>query len=343
MYRIDNATSTGALPTPAAVGPSPDSYFTDGNPSLAIPATVVDADWLNAVQEEIAGVIEGAGDTLDKTDQGQLYAAIQALISAANASIPRGYINGLTLSNNSGDAAKDIDIAAGVCRDSTNTVNITVSSAKGKQIDAAWASGGTPGATAGGFPSGLTLTNGTWYRVFVIAKNDGTTDAGFDTSATAANLLADATGYVYYRHVGWVFYTSSSIVAFKQKKNRFIFDVPRVNVSGLATTTTANTHTLSLPPDADCIGDLQIVVKDDGNAGTPGDYYGLITAIEQTDTVPALGRKNIYFYDTDGDSNEALMTNMHVPSSASSTVRSRFTGTSMLLSIISCGWEDTEL
>lgn len=37
-----------------------------------MPATVVTADWMNAVQEEIAGVIEGAGDTLDKPDNDRL-------------------------------------------------------------------------------------------------------------------------------------------------------------------------------------------------------------------------------------------------------------------------------
>lgn len=82
MFRVDNATAAAALPTPGAVGPNPDSFFTDGDPVGGTPATVVPADWLNAVQEEISHVIEQAGDTLDKDDRTQLYAAIQALIAA---------------------------------------------------------------------------------------------------------------------------------------------------------------------------------------------------------------------------------------------------------------------
>jgi len=78
MYRIDNATAATALPAPASTGPRPNGYFTKGNPSTGTPATIVDDDWANAVQEEICNVIEGAGLTLSKTDNKQLYNAITA-------------------------------------------------------------------------------------------------------------------------------------------------------------------------------------------------------------------------------------------------------------------------
>lgn len=76
MYRIDNATSVAILPAPAAVGPNPNSFFFKGNPGAAIPATIVDDDWANAVQEEICNVIEGSGQTLDKTKRNQLLNAL---------------------------------------------------------------------------------------------------------------------------------------------------------------------------------------------------------------------------------------------------------------------------
>ncbi len=81
MYRIDNATSTSSLPTPAVPGPNPDSYFTKGVPG-SIPATIVDQDWANAVQEELCGVIEAAGLTLNKSSQSQLLAAIRLVASS---------------------------------------------------------------------------------------------------------------------------------------------------------------------------------------------------------------------------------------------------------------------
>ena len=70
MHRIDGP------------GATQDERFTEGNPAAAIPATTVTADWLNAVQEEIAHVIEGAGNILDKANNAQLLAAVQALIDA---------------------------------------------------------------------------------------------------------------------------------------------------------------------------------------------------------------------------------------------------------------------
>lgn len=41
--------------------------FTEGNPSLGVPATVVSAIWANNVQEELALLVEGAGLTVDQT------------------------------------------------------------------------------------------------------------------------------------------------------------------------------------------------------------------------------------------------------------------------------------
>jgi hypothetical protein len=81
MYRIDNDSAVTELPTPGAIGPNPDGYFSPGDPEEGAPATVVSTDWANAVQEEICGVIEGSGLTLDKTDQGQLLEAIKLIIS----------------------------------------------------------------------------------------------------------------------------------------------------------------------------------------------------------------------------------------------------------------------
>lgn len=52
------------------------NMFVDGNPAIPSVGTTVDDDWLNAVQEEIAGVIEGAGITLVKGTNNQLAAAV---------------------------------------------------------------------------------------------------------------------------------------------------------------------------------------------------------------------------------------------------------------------------
>lgn len=68
MHRID---SSGNV----------DNQFHPGNPATGQQATQIDAPWLNAVQEEIAGVIEGANISLAKGTNNQLAAAITALIA----------------------------------------------------------------------------------------------------------------------------------------------------------------------------------------------------------------------------------------------------------------------
>lgn len=79
MYRIDNSTAAGALPMPGPTGPNPNGFFTGGNPASNTPATVLDPDWANAVQEEICGVVTAAGETLSKANHAQLLQAIFAL------------------------------------------------------------------------------------------------------------------------------------------------------------------------------------------------------------------------------------------------------------------------
>jgi hypothetical protein len=84
MYRIDSR------------GATIDGRFTEGNPTSGTPATVVNAQWMNAVQDEIVNVIAGAELTLDKNNNAQLLAAISALATAqVRAIYPVGsiYIN----------------------------------------------------------------------------------------------------------------------------------------------------------------------------------------------------------------------------------------------------------
>lgn len=69
MHRIDGA------------GFAAGNLFTEGNPSLGVPATVVTDDWANDVQEEIVNVILDQGIALVKGTQTQLLSAIKSLIA----------------------------------------------------------------------------------------------------------------------------------------------------------------------------------------------------------------------------------------------------------------------
>lgn len=75
------------------------SRFTDGDPATQVPATVVDASWLNHVQEEISAVIEDRGLALDEEDEGQLLKAIKALVRGGGDQI------NVSVANNQGSPA----------------------------------------------------------------------------------------------------------------------------------------------------------------------------------------------------------------------------------------------
>lgn len=120
--------------------------------------------------------------------------------SSRTTPLPKDYRSGVLLANNAGDTSHDIDFAIGKWRSSDDTTNLVLSALMTKRIDANWVAG----TGNGGFPSGLSLTQDTWYHCFLIGKEDGTTDAGFDSDVTAANLLADATGYTKRVRVGTV-------------------------------------------------------------------------------------------------------------------------------------------
>ena len=77
MYQTDQATATNTLPTPASAGTQ--GFFTNGNPASGVPATIVDADWLNMIQQELVNVVEAGGETLSKTTYNQVLQAILAL------------------------------------------------------------------------------------------------------------------------------------------------------------------------------------------------------------------------------------------------------------------------
>lgn len=77
MYQIDSSGSVPIEPTPGAVGTP--GWFTGGNPSTGTPATILDADWFNALQSELVNILTAAGITQSKTNSTQILQAIQTL------------------------------------------------------------------------------------------------------------------------------------------------------------------------------------------------------------------------------------------------------------------------
>jgi len=97
MHRIDTDTAL------------PDSTFTEGDPMVPVPATEVSADWLNAVQAELAAVIEGVGIELDKADNTQLSKAIALFLVAHEAADPAHPASHISFDNAVAGLAGDPD------------------------------------------------------------------------------------------------------------------------------------------------------------------------------------------------------------------------------------------
>lgn len=75
MHRIDTPTAQ-----PDKFGPGKNG-FTGGNPQAGQLPTALDQDFFDALQEEIARVVEGAGLELDKQNHGQMLAALGMLFA----------------------------------------------------------------------------------------------------------------------------------------------------------------------------------------------------------------------------------------------------------------------
>lgn len=183
---------------------------------------------------------------------------------------PRGYIAGCILSNNSGDTANDIDVTAGVCRDSTNSFNIDLSALTGKQLDANWA----PGSTAGMRNSGVAIANGT-YHIYAVAKANGTADVYAHTSTTVATVLtalqaeSGGSAYIYARLIGSIVRTAgaSGIVQFMQVGDNFVFTTSVADVSGATSSTTGALKTLlQVPLGIKVLATMMLSASDGGGA-----------------------------------------------------------------------------
>jgi hypothetical protein len=183
------------------------------------------------------------------------------------------YLTGLVLSNDT-DTDHDINITAGQAADSTNASYLTLSAETTKQIDSTWAAGDD----AGGLFTG-TVAADTTYHMFIIEKDsDGSIDAGFDTSLTAANIPS---GYTKFRRIGSVVTDSSSnIINFVQRGGEFLFKSPILDYSA-AVTSTASTVSLSVPSDINVKASLNANVAANSNS-----VY--ISSPDQDDELPSI-------------------------------------------------------
>ena len=173
---------------------------------------------LNARSGSSLNVYNASGALVGSVSYDDMLNLQDATVSAAGvAALPKRVIL-----SNSTDSDHDIEFTAGnvIASDGSHQI---LTSAETKQIDATWAAG----SGAGGLAEGLTVANNTWYYCFVLSDSDNIfVGYGFDTSSSAANILADtavvAAGGTQYAYCGSIRTNgSANIREFSQVGNRF--------------------------------------------------------------------------------------------------------------------------
>lgn len=200
--------------------------------------------------------------------------------------LPKGYFNGLTLSNNGTDATNDIDIAAGEARGARGILDLVLPTAlTGKQLDADFAAGSSSGMRY----SGAAIANGT-YHIFLVGKADGTT-AIFAYAASADPTAVLPSGYIDYFRVGSILRESATIVPFTQNGDRFDRLTPVRDVNFTSNPgTTATTRTLSVPTGIVVEADLTLGIRYDGSTQS---VYARVFAMDETDAVLGTTGSNV--------------------------------------------------
>lgn len=196
--------------------------------------------------------------------------------------------DGLVLTH-AADTAHDITVSSGRIMDGTNVYIMSLTSAMTKRIDATWAAA----STNGGLSDEDTLTDETWYGVWLLGKSTDT--AGTDTdvifATTSARSLGDtaatSAGFDTSRLIGFVltYDSGGSNFDIRQFVNGSNGDVvwsvtPQTGIT--ITTTATDVDTKYTPP----FQQANVIIK--ARAGTGATIQTLFTQTDQADTAPSL-------------------------------------------------------
>lgn len=256
----------------------------DGLGALNLQKFDDDGDLINIEANDI-----NTGQTYLLKNSGTSFAIINLQSKAATISLSGTQFlsSFITISNNGTDGDHDIDFSAGTFNFADGSGQAILSSTLTKQIDASWAEG----TNAGGLFTGTVAAN-TWYHCFTINNpTTGISDAGFDTSITAANI---PTGYTNYNYRGSILTDSSAnILAFFQLGNRFELSLPINNFSGTSPTS-FTLQPLSIPPDISVIAIYSLLAQ--GPSGSNG-FIRFMNPLA-TDAVPTVSNSQFQAYNT---------------------------------------------
>ncbi len=252
-----------------------------------------------------------------------------SLTNLGLAPILRGFIWGMTLSNNGTDATNDIDIAVGSCAsdDSTDANRVLLNpGAMTKQLDATWAAG----TNAGGRVSSESLVNGTWH-VYAFRRSNGTDDYFFSQSLTPT--VPDSGTHK--RRIGSILRESASIVSFVQYGDHFQRKSPTLDVNVNNPGTSAALRTVLVPTGLTILSWLRV-----GSISTSVAAAIWIQDPALTDSSPGSTASPLCSFNV--STAAAEYQEMFVYTNTSAQVRSRFSASdaNANLYIATLGWVD---
>ena len=180
MYQIDNPTAATTQPASTPIGIP--GFFTDGSPVGGVPATIVPAEWLNAVQQELINAVTASGQTPDKGVFNQLATAMRGRLIAVRTFATAG---SFTYTPTPGTVSVEVDVvAAGGAGGSTAATGATTAAAGSGGASGGWARS----RITSGF-AGVTITVGAGGTSSAAGANQG----GNGGSSSFGSLLS-ATG-----------------------------------------------------------------------------------------------------------------------------------------------------
>lgn len=207
----------------------------------------------------------------------------------------KGYIYGLTLSNNVTDPTNDINVAAGECAsDAATPIQITLASQLTKRLDASWAVGNAQGMLDTG-----AVANNT-YHIFLIRRSDtGVVDVLASLSATSPTMPAN---YDQKRRIGSIVRGGGLIRAFRQNGDRFWLQAPVADWSVNTPGNTETTRSISVPTGIGVIAILSVTLQHQSSApsGTPIPYRVYETT--QPDATPDVSNATLWRNQNSGHS-----------------------------------------
>lgn len=214
------------------------------------------------------------------------------------------YKNGLTLSNDATTPNTKVDVAAGICRDSNNMIDITLGNYLGVNTSLSANTATIINLAATGINALDTgaLAASSWYYVFAVADSSNKLPSGAIASLSATAPLLPF-GYDSIRCIGAILSDASShVLKFYQTGNYFQWDAPiTVTVTASGTSSSYSAMDLSTGVPVSKFGKAYLQWKwtpaaaanvlNFQPAGATGDAFtilGIVASVAQQDAIQIL-------------------------------------------------------